>query len=158
MYNNDHVEMAYADIRGGPLAPNAYGRVMLKQLDYGVLITAQIFGLTAYNGSGDYSSFHGFHIHSEPSCEIGDINNPYLSSNGHYNPNNKRHPNHAGDLPPLLTISSGFAYLSFLTDRFKLKDVIGLPFIIHKGVDDFTSQPSGNSGKRLACGIIKTLV
>ena len=44
--------------------------------------------------------------------------------------------------------------MTFLTDRFKLKDVIGKAIIIHSMPDDFTSQPSGNSGEKIACGII----
>lgn len=55
---------------------------------------------------------------------------------------------------PSLFENKGYAYMTFLTDRFKLKDVIGKAIIIHSMPDDFTSQPSGNSGEKIACGII----
>ena len=47
--------------------------------------------------------------------------------------------------------------MCFFTDKFKPKDIIGRAVIIHQNPDDYRSQPSGNSGKRIACGIIKRL-
>ena len=69
------------------------------------------------------------------------------------NPNNLPHPQHAGDLPPLLG-NQGYAYSAFYTDRFELPDIIGRSLIIHSGADDFTTQPSGNAGVKIGCGVI----
>ena len=63
------------------------------------------------------------------------------------------HPNHAGDLPPLLE-ASGKAYMTVLTGRFHVKEVIGRTVILHGDPDDFHTQPSGNAGIKLACGVI----
>lgn len=59
----------------------------------------------------------------------------------------------AGDLLPLLG-NEGYAYSVFYTDRFELKDIIGRSLIIHNAPDDFTTQPSGNSGAKIGCGVI----
>ena len=58
-----------------------------------------------------------------------------------------------GDLPPLLSCN-GNAYMTVKTDRFKVKDIIGRTVIIHYRADDFRTQPSGDSGEKIACGII----
>lgn len=75
-------------------------------------------------------------------------------ADGHYNPNHTEHPNHAGDLPPLLS-NNGYAFLGFYTNRFHPEDVIGRTIIIHVNPDDFVSQPSGNAGEMIACGVIR---
>ena len=72
----------------------------------------------------------------------------------HYNPNQCAHPYHAGDLPPLFG-SNGYAFEAFLTDRFTVSEVIGRTVIIHSKPDDFSTQPSGNSGEKIACGEIR---
>ena len=77
-----------------------------------------------------------------------------LYSKTHYNPNNCLHPYHAGDLPPLLE-NQGYAYMRVLVDKFKISDIIGKTVIIHDSPDDFNTQPSGNSGKKIACGVIE---
>ena len=51
--------------------------------------------------------------------------------------------------------NNGYAYMSFLTNQFRVKDILGKVVIIHDSPDDFTSQPSGNSGKKIACGKIR---
>ncbi|MBR0426851.1 MAG: superoxide dismutase family protein [Clostridia bacterium] len=57
-------------------------------------------------------------------------------------------------MPPLLE-TNGYAYMSVLIGKLKIKDIIGKTIIIHDKPDDFTTQPSGNSGKKIACGVIK---
>ncbi|SHH90039.1 Copper/zinc superoxide dismutase (SODC) [Clostridium grantii DSM 8605] len=73
---------------------------------------------------------------------------------GHWNPKNQPHGNHAGDLPVLFS-NNGVAIMSFFTDKFKVAGIINKAIIIHESPDDYTSQPSGNAGKRLACGLIQ---
>ncbi|MBT9777985.1 superoxide dismutase family protein, partial [Clostridium sp. MCC353] len=72
----------------------------------------------------------------------------------HYNPTNQPHPDHAGDLPPLLG-NQGYAWTSFYDKRFTVDQIMGRAVIIHQKADDFTSQPSGNSGEKIACGVIR---
>lgn len=119
------------------------GTVRFLQRRDGVLITAEITGLPQ-------TGFFGFHIHEGKSC-----GGPKFSETGsHYNPQNTAHPEHAGDLPPLLS-AGGKAYLSVLTNRFSLAQVMGRTVVIHSEPDDFTTQPAGNSGEKIACGVIQ---
>lgn len=141
----------YAKLKGGPLAPCIRGDIFLYQLEDGVYIKAYITGIP--NVNNQTSSFHGFHIHEVGDCSVGDNNNPFTAAKSHYNPTNAEHPMHAGDLPPILS-ANGVGILSVFTDRFTVDDVIGKSFILHQGYDDFTSQPAGNAGSRLACGVI----
>jgi Cu-Zn family superoxide dismutase len=67
---------------------------------------------------------------------------------------NQPHPRHAGDFPPLLETARGGAQLSFLTDRFTVAQALGHAVIIHLNPDDFTTQPSGNAGPMIACGMV----
>ena len=71
----------------------------------------------------------------------------------HYNPQNCPHPAHAGDMPPFFS-NNGYAVQMFLTDRFTVEEIIGKTIIVHSGPDDFTSQPAGNAGMKIACGEI----
>jgi Cu-Zn family superoxide dismutase len=130
---------ALADILGNGIR----GRVRFSQQADGVLVTAQLIGLPR-NG------FFAFHIHKGQSCSGAGFPNTF----GHFNPTGAPHPDHAGDLPPLLSCD-GSAYLSCLTNRFSLEDVLGRTVVVHSGTDDFRTQPSGNPGEKLACGIIR---
>lgn len=87
------------------------------------------------------------------SCS-GNLEDEFADAKSHFNPNNCVHPFHIGDLPPLIE-NNGYAYMSVLINKFKIKDIIGKVIIIHDMPDDFTTQPSGNSGKKIACGKIK---
>lgn len=138
---------AEAIISGNKDYRNIGGKVVFIQKKDCVLVTADIYGLP---GDG----FYGFHIHEGRSCS-GNKADPFADTGGHYNPEGALHPDHAGDLPPLIS-SNGRAYLSFLTGRIKLADIIGRTIVIHSKPDDFTSQPAGNSGEKIACGKIKT--
>lgn len=130
-----------ARVRG---AGDISGTVEFRQLQNGVLITAEISGLPE-----SASGFFGFHIHEGSSCGGAD----FADTGGHFNPAESLHPRHAGDLPPLMS-SGGKAYLQVLTDRFRVEDVIGRTVVIHSNPDDFRSQPAGNAGMKIACGII----
>lgn len=126
---------------------NVRGEVLFYQEKDAVLVSARISGLPQ-NGSG----FCGFHIHEGDNCDGKEFPN----TKGHYNPKDRPHPSHAGDLPPLLS-NHGNAYLSFKTDRFRVRDIIGRTVIIHGGTDDFRTQPSGDAGEKIACGVIRTV-
>jgi len=64
------------------------------------------------------------------------------------------HGNHAGDFPVLFS-NNGVARMCFFTNKFKVADIIGKAVVIHQNPDDYRTQPAGDSGKRLACGVIK---
>lgn len=126
---------------------NVRGEVLFYQERDGVLVTAKISGLPQ-NGTG----FYGFHIHEGNRCDGGGFSN----TKGHYNPKNLPHPSHAGDLPPLLS-NHGSAFMSVKTDRFRLREIIGRTVVIHAGPDDFHTQPSGDAGEKIACGVIQAV-
>lgn len=80
----------------------------------------------------------------------------FPNTGNHYNPGNVPHPEHAGDLLPLLS-NNGYAWMSFYTGRVNVEDIIGRSVVIHSMRDDFTSQPSGNSGDKIGCGVIERM-
>ena len=90
---------------------------------------------------------------SGTSC-AGSPNGEFANVKAHYNPGNCPHPFHAGDLPPLIE-NNGYSYMSVFLNKFNVKDIIGKVIIIHDMPDDFITQPSGNSGIKIACGKIK---
>lgn len=142
---------AIAQIKGNNMNPDLSGTVKFYQTPYGgLLITAEVFHLPV--SPDDMSTgFHGMHIH-----EYGDCTPPFDKTGMHYNPAGQLHPEHAGDLPPLLS-NRGYAYSSFYDSRFTIAEIIGKSVIIHSNRDDFTSQPSGDSGDKIGCGTIKQL-
>lgn len=146
------VPTAVALIRGSDEFPEIKGSLKLYQLSYGVLAVAEIEGLPVATKDCEESIF-AFHIHGGTSC-TGNQNDPFADAGTHYNPNNCPHPYHAGDLPPLFGTKNGTAFLSFISDRITVDEAIGKTVIIHDMPDDFTTQPSGNSGKKIACGHI----
>ncbi len=146
---------AVAVINGSPDYPRINGRVLFWGVRNGVVVRADVTGLPDNKGKCKGNIF-GFHIHSGNECE-GNTTDFYAFSEGHYNPDNCPHPYHSGDLPPLFG-SKGKAYLSFLTDRFSVEEIIGKTIIIHLEPDDFKTRPSGDSGEKIACGIINSLL
>jgi Cu-Zn family superoxide dismutase len=105
---------------------------------------------------------HGFHIHEAGDCSSGDG----MSAKGHFNPHGKPHGDpksaerHAGDLPALKAGKDGRARIDVEMDVITLTagpaNVVGKGLIIHADPDDFKTQPTGNAGARLACGVIKS--
>lgn len=142
---------AYANINGSQLYPKINGNVRFFGTPYGVIVVSMIEGLPMLEGSHG-SPIFAYHIHSGESC-TGSIDDPFSSVRMHYNPTNRPHPYHSGDLPPLFG-AGGYAFSAVLTDRFTVDEIIGKTIIIHSAPDDFTTQPSGNSGAKLACGEI----
>ncbi|SHI44129.1 superoxide dismutase family protein [Lutispora thermophila] len=150
---------ASAIIRGGPLAPALSGMVYFTDVQGGVQVCVSVRGLPNYKpamGNEAPIGPHGFHIHLYGNCEIGDPDDPFKAAGDHWNPDNQPHGNHAGDFPVVFS-NHGRALMCFFTDRFKVRDIIGKSVIIHQSPDDYRSQPSGNAGKRLACGIIQPI-
>ncbi len=147
----DTAPQAYADISGSQEYPDIIGRVRLYQIPYGVIVVADIGGLPT-NNEVCGSPIFGFHLHEGTAC-TGNNEDNFADTKGHFNPEGCPHPYHAGDFPPLFS-ADGYAFSAFLTNRFEVKDVIGRTVIIHSAVDDFTTQPSGNAGKKIACGVV----
>ena len=136
---------AEAQIHGSSDTPCLSGLIKFYQEHETVLVVVELSGLPRNSKTG----FFAMHIHEGESCS-GD---GFPKTQGHYAPNEKDHPNHAGDLPPLMSCN-GKAYLAVRTNRFRVRDVIGKTVVIHSDPDDFRSQPSGNSGTKIACGVI----
>lgn len=148
---------AVAYIRGGPLAPKISGVAYFDDVPGGCRVCVQVRGLPSYQPADENSQPigpHGFHIHEFGNCEAGDPEDPFQSAGGHWNPDGQPHGNHAGDFPVLFS-NNGYAWMCFFTNRFRARDVVGKSVIIHQNPDDYRSQPAGNAGKRLACGVIQ---
>ncbi len=142
---------AVAWIVGSQTAPYLNGCAKFYSTPYnGVLVEAEIFGLPNIT-EPNASNFYAMHIH-----EFGDCQPPFDKTGSHYNPGNMPHPQHAGDLIPVLG-NQGYGFSICYTKRFSINDIIGRSVIIHSNVDDFTSQPSGNSGTKIGCGVIRLL-
>ena len=123
------------------------GVVKFYAIPRGTLVAAEIMGLPESE-----TGFFAFHIHEGSQC----AGEGYESTGGHFNPLDAPHPNHAGDMPPLLS-RGGRAMLVFETGRFRPEEVVGRTVVIHSGSDDFHSQPSGNAGRKLGCGVIRRI-
>ncbi len=109
---------------------------------------------------------HGIHFHDTGKCE----GPAFTTAGGHYNPmgmehglQNPRGP-HAGDNPNITVPAGGVANVSFSTDRVSLTpgprslfDADGSALVVHAGADDQVTNPSGNSGARIACGVVRAL-
>lgn len=143
---------ATAEVNGSAEYPRIYGTVDLYTVKDGTLVYASIEGLPRDKDICRRGVF-GFHIHGGKSC-TGTASDPFADAGSHFDINGCEHPSHAGDMPPLFS-SRGRAVLMFLTDRFTVDEVIGRAVVIHAMPDDLISQPSGNSGKKIACGIIR---
>lgn len=137
---------AAAQISGNPENPSMGGTVQFYPTSSGVLVIAQLTGLPESE-----SGIFAMHIHEGSSCE----GKTFSNAAGHLNPGGRPHPEHAGDLPPVFRCRNGNAYLALVSDRFSLEDVIGRTVIIHSAPDDFRTQPAGNSGNRIGCGVIR---
>jgi len=131
---------------------NVAGTVTFTEVADGVQVQANISGLTP--------GMHGFHIH-----EFGDCSAPDLTSaGGHFNPTNKPHAGpemaerHVGDMGNIEADASGTAKLDYVDHDMSLTNdklsIIGRSVVVHAKADDLKTQPAGDSGARIACGVI----
>ena len=142
---------AFAELK--PTAgQSASGIVWFEQRGEQVQVTARISGLKP-------GQEHGFHVHEKGDCSAPDA----TSAGGHLNPTGKPHgapggEHHAGDMPSLKADASGVAQDSFLVPGTVTGsgagDFVGKAAVVHADRDDYATQPSGNSGARIACGVI----
>ena len=156
MFNNSIINIkkrpyAISRIKGNNNNPRINGIAYFYKVQSGVLVSIQITGLPLSDDICKKPVF-AVHIHSGNSC-TGNNTDPFADALTHYNPNNCAHPYHAGDLPPIFG-ANGIGLSVFLINRFSAEEIIGKTIIIHSAPDDFTSQPSGNSGTKIACGVI----
>lgn len=134
---------AVARVSGNNRAPCLYGRVKFYQMGKHTMVVADVYGLPKTP-----TGIFALHIHEGNSCK-----EDFTLTGGHYNPEGAEHPCHAGDLPPLFSCD-GHGFLAVLTDRFSVQEVLGRTVIIHENPDDFHTQPAGNAGEKIACGLI----
>jgi Cu-Zn family superoxide dismutase len=158
-------------------------------------VTRVVARIGQFNLEGDRSGleegFHGFHIHTTGVCDPEAVDgdgheSPFFTAGSHWNPDDRVHANHRGDLPPLLATTSGLARANVLTDRFtvnRLFDDDGSAVIVHQGPDNLAHIPAtmedgteryhshhydtmgadqdslatGDGGSRFACGVVKKI-
>jgi len=129
------------------------GQVTFAQTADVVRVSGEVSGLAP-------NTVHGFHIHEKGDCSSGDG----MSTGGHYNPLGQTHgahdhgDHHAGDLASLTSDANGVATFSYTLNLISVgsgaTDIVGRGLIVHRDADDFKTQPTGNSGPRVACGVI----
>ncbi|TXD98411.1 superoxide dismutase family protein [Psychrobacter frigidicola] len=130
------------------------GQIFLRPVDGGVQVYGKLMNMTP-------GSTVALHIHETGSCaDMG------KAAGGHFNPDNKPHAHpddmngHAGDLPNLTANDNGVATINYVNKKISAAEagkysVYRRAFIVHASADDYTSQPAGASGDRIACGIIE---
>jgi Cu-Zn family superoxide dismutase len=146
-------EMATAELKDAKGAK--VGEATLEQTPHGVLITVDLSGVAA--------GMHAFHIH-----EVGKCEPPFKTAGGHFNPTMKKHGiknpegDHAGDMPNIDVPENGRLKFQVLDDQVTLKageknsllDADGSALVVHAKADDMASDPAGNAGDRVICGVI----
>ena len=131
-----------------------FGEATFEQSDGKVHVVIYVQGLKP-------GQEHGMHIHEVGDCSSGDG----MSTKGHFNPFGKPHGNHAsaerhaGDLPPLKADKDGRGKVDVELDVITVAavpaSIVGRGLIVHADPDDFKTQPTGNAGPRIACGVIR---
>ncbi|MFA6580505.1 MAG: superoxide dismutase family protein [Paludibacter sp.] len=127
------------------------GTIIFTKVKNGIRVEGDLHGLA--------EGKHGIHIH-----EYGDCSSPDgMSAGGHFNPMNKTHAGpmeamrHEGDMGNIVADSKGNAHIDYVDNALSFKgmtSIIGRSVVIHQSADDFKTQPTGNSGARVACGVI----
>jgi Cu-Zn family superoxide dismutase len=130
------------------------GRLLIDAIDDGVRIHGELGGL-GRNG------VHAIHVHERGDCSAADAS----TAGGHFNPGGAAHgragtpPHHLGDMDNLQANAQGVAKVDIRLYGVTLgsgaaNDILGRAIIVHANADDYTSQPTGNAGGRVACGVI----
>lgn len=131
------------------------GQIRFRQVSGGVEVKVNVRGLSP--------GAHGLHVHAGTVCDPNDPAGPFMSAGGHFNPGGEPHgspddpDHHAGDLGNIVANNRGRARAQFFVEDVSLTGPDGFAghaLIIHASPDDFETQPTGNSGGRIACGII----
>jgi Cu-Zn family superoxide dismutase len=129
----------------------AAGTLTFAKADGGVRITGRITGLNP--------GTHGFHVHEFGDCSAAD----FASAGGHFNPTGQPHAGpkdahrHAGDLGNVEAAADGSVSVDYTDSDMRFdgdKSIVGRAAVVHANADDLKTQPSGNAGGRVACGVI----
>lgn len=151
---------AYAILKGSGLAPKLTAKAYFyTSNNNGTLVAIEAHGLPEFSpatSTRPQIGPFGLHIHSGNECEPTQGQDAFSQAGDHYNPTSTVHPDHSGDLPVLFS-NNGYSFMVVYTNRFTPSEVIGKTLIIHQSPDDFRSQPAGNAGIRIACGVIKVV-
>ncbi len=149
-------ETATATLQGAPDDTDFNGTITFTpDGNGGVKVVADLQGV-------DTDGPHGFHVHQTGECTHGEGDKHFTSAGGHFNPANTDHacpptePRHAGDLGNI-EVTSGSAHLETTTSLLSLSganSVVGKAIILHAKADDCKTQPTGDAGDRLACGVV----
>jgi Cu-Zn family superoxide dismutase len=131
-----------------------FGEATFEEVDGKVHVVIYVQGLKP-------GAEHGLHIHEVGDCSSGDG----MSAKGHFNPYGKPHAHagtperHAGDLPSLKAAKNGRAKVDVMLDVITIApgpgSIVGRGLIVHADPDDYKTQPTGNAGARIACGVIR---
>jgi Cu-Zn family superoxide dismutase len=148
---------AQATLQGAPGDTDFSGTVTLYHEGNGVRVVADFAGV-------DTPGKHGFHVHETGECAHDEAGGKHFSSaGGHFNPTGAEHacpptePRHAGDLGNIEIGANGSGHAELTTGLLSLdgaNSVVGKAIILHTGEDDCKTQPTGNAGDRLACGVV----
>lgn len=139
---------ATAEMRN--LEGETVGQVQLRETPQGLIVTAEFTGLP--------EGAHGFHIHAAGQCEP-----PFQTAGGHFNPDGHQHGmanpagKHAGDLPNIHVAASGDAAVEHFAVGLTLDALFGeagTAIVVHADADDHATDPTGNAGDRIACGMV----
>jgi superoxide dismutase, Cu-Zn family len=141
-------DSAKADLRSAD--GKAIGSATLADTPTGVLITVSLKGAP--------EGVHAFHVH-----EVGKCEPPFKSAGAHFNPDHKKHGfvaegPHAGDMPNLHIPAGGGLEQEVLNPNLSVAQMLdsdGAAVILHAKADDYKSDPAGNSGDRIACGVVE---
>lgn len=145
------VKVATADIHSAS-QKNINGTVKFEETSEALVVTTDITGLKK-------NSRLGFHIHQEGICEGPE----YKTAGDHFNPHKMNHggpensQKHSGDMGNLQTDKEGKVEMKISLKGVTLNEVMGKAVLIHAKADDLKTQPSGNSGSRIACGLIRAV-
>ncbi len=131
------------------------GMATFRDVGSGVLVSVEVKGISP--------GLHAIHVHAVGKCE----GPAFTSAGGHFNPEQKKHGlknpegSHAGDMPNMYVARNGVGRFEVLNDRITLQpgersvfDSDGSALVIHAGIDDDMTDPAGNAGDRIACGVI----